>query len=707
MEKYSKICNCLIKFAYLVEQSIRMYFRIQILFLLFLFYLPAEAIRENTTLDSLRQELGMTVVKDSNALQVLLDQGALLLDEHPDSAGVLFEQVLQMAREVGNEAMQVEAKHYLSFLFNNQNQLSKSLELMNDLIQNHAEHLSLAQKVQIYGIMSDTYLNLGLIQESEEYLKKVLWNSDSATISFRNDILLRQAELHTDLGNTAKALDLAMTILEKVRLKPNCKAFDMSYLGKVFSKLEEYELAYEALERGLKCAQKEKDRLSICYFNLNLGWLEYLRGNFDSAVSFNEKVIEQLDGKNTYGLREFATGNLLATYVAMEAWEEAGGLIPYINSFYKGVEDLEFRHQIKESLALYYSHQGKFESAYRAQMETQSLKDSLDSKLWAQKLKKIEQDYLFEKEKQHYESERARQEASLRWRNALLICSTLFTGLLLYFFMVNRNKTKLKIRVNELLSQSNRTIRRENKELENMVALRDRLSSIISHDLRSSVGNVKTLSNMVNNLPLDEMEGKEYLKMIENQAAAAYELLENMLYWSKSQINELQVNPERLDLADLASREFNYSQEQAALKQIKLCLEFEPGTYHVRADKNMMGLVIRNIIGNALKFTKPHGKVDLRLSKQEGNIVLEIEDDGVGMTETMRLNILKGNNSESIAGTNNEKGSGLGLHLSHDFIQLNGGSLELFSTEGKGSLFRVYIPEYVSDMKTLLSAEEA
>ena len=258
------------------------------------------------------------------------------------------------------------------------------------------------------------------------------------------------------------------------------------------------------------------------------------------------------------------------------------------------------------------------------------------------------------------------------------------------------HKEELLIRVSHQISliAARRIIIRQTEELQRTISGRDKLYSVIAHDLRSPIGSIKMVLNMLLlNLPASSI-GKdmhEMLNMANRMTEEAFSLLDNLLKWTKSQIGRLNVVYQQFDLVPIIQGVIEIFSIAAELKNIRLRVEI-PDTLEVYADCDMMKTVIRNLISNAMKFTPEGGDITIRVRQDAQAAIVEVSDSGCGISKENQAKLMKPSTHFSTFGTKNEEGSGLGLLLCQDFATKNGGRLWFESEEGKGSTFSFSIP---------------
>lgn len=258
------------------------------------------------------------------------------------------------------------------------------------------------------------------------------------------------------------------------------------------------------------------------------------------------------------------------------------------------------------------------------------------------------------------------------------------------------NKEELIIRVTHQISlvAAKRLILSKTEELQRTIAGRDKLYSVIAHDLRSPMGSIKMVLNMlILNLPSEKIGAEMYelLTMANQTTEDVFSLLDNLLKWTKSQIGKLNVVYQDVDLVEVTDGVIEIFSMVASLKKIRIH-EMKPEKMMVNADIDMLKTVVRDLLSNAIKFSKENSEVLVKMEEVDGMAVVSVQDYGCGISEEGQKKLLHTDTHFSTFGTNNEEGSGLGLLLCKDFVVKNGGKLWFTSKEGEGSIFSFSIP---------------
>ncbi|TKC08265.1 PAS domain-containing sensor histidine kinase [Pedobacter polaris] len=228
-------------------------------------------------------------------------------------------------------------------------------------------------------------------------------------------------------------------------------------------------------------------------------------------------------------------------------------------------------------------------------------------------------------------------------------------------------------------------------ELEKLNQLKDRIFSIISHDLRGPLVNLSEVLKMIAKDQITSEEFKSLSPTLSKDIIYTTDLLENILHWSRSQLKGFGIKKELFNLRNLIINEINYHLPSATTKKIKIIHDVFPGEM-VYADVLMIQIVMRNVLNNAIKFCNVNSEIHITAAYQKNQTMLIcIQDNGVGIAEDVIDKIFKEENVTT-RGTLNEKGTGLGLIVCKDFMKRNDGDITVTSKVGEGAKFCITLP---------------
>lgn len=248
----------------------------------------------------------------------------------------------------------------------------------------------------------------------------------------------------------------------------------------------------------------------------------------------------------------------------------------------------------------------------------------------------------------------------------------------------------------EINASLEKLVDQRTKKLDELVSANSKFLSIIAHDLRgpfsSILGILELLKMSLHSSTINEIEG--YVDIVYNSTNNTLKLLDELLIWVISQNKEKSFNPVKINLYELLAEEIKSMIISARQKQISLNHTIEPNI-NVTADLQMVKTVLRNLIGNAIKYTNINGVISINAVRSKQFVEVAVIDDGIGLSSDDQKSLFRIESFHTTEGTNNEKGTGLGLLLCKEFIEMHGGNIWIESQPGRGSRFAFTLPEYI------------
>ncbi|MFA9388895.1 MAG: response regulator [Prolixibacteraceae bacterium] len=256
-------------------------------------------------------------------------------------------------------------------------------------------------------------------------------------------------------------------------------------------------------------------------------------------------------------------------------------------------------------------------------------------------------------------------------------------------------KKELMVRIKNHLDliNSKRKIKEQAKALQEANAFKDKLFSIIGHDLRSPLSSLKLTFDLIVSglIDIHDDDFMDTIVSLSKSTEEAYVLLENLLGWARSESGIIEIEPESINMKEMA---------ESTQRLLKLNLKNKVITFQIDiedriiawADNQMIKTVLRNLVSNAIKFTPNNGTISIQSIREDDKIITKISDTGVGIPPEHVEQLFKARGKIKTYGTNNEPGSGLGLILCHDFVEKNGGELTVSSVLNEGSTFSFSLP---------------
>jgi signal transduction histidine kinase len=467
----------------------------------------------------------------------------------------------------------------------------------------------------------------------------------SKDFRFHYDVRITLGEIALEQNDYQKAIDYFRTIEDL----PSNKRYDFNAgeffhnFGLSYFHLQQYNKAQKYLLKGVHIQEKEKDTFGLIESYMDIANLYYEQYQDALAIPYFEKAYQLSKHVNNFELKQNAALNMAV------------------------VE--ENRKHYKEALV------------YRAEYET--WRDSLtdQNKVWD--IAQLEKQFAVKEKQKEVDVLATENELKVAERNGFIYVAVLLAVLLgtgVYFYRLNVKRSNI--------------IFAQKTELDELNAAKDKLFSIVSHDLRSSVNALKTSNtNLQSNLETKNYSELNHLLQTNSAIAnGAYNLLDNLLHWALLQTEQSYFKQESLRLFALVEQvAYNYKH-----LMLEKNIEFEqavPKSTVVFADPESLKIVLRNLFDNAIKFSKEGGKIAVYVRSDADLVELVVEDTGLGMSETTRLNLLK--TSAQPAKKQHEElvGTGLGLQLCKSMIAKNGGMFAIESEEQVGTKMIVSLPK--------------
>jgi signal transduction histidine kinase len=418
----------------------------------------------------------------------------------------------------------------------------------------------------------------------------------------------------------------------------------------------EQELAKEYYLRGLYLANQGDDQHTAGTVYVNLGSLFGEMGNQDTALYYLHRALQIAQQR---GFRD----------LELEVYEELAEL-----------------HANKGSYASAYNWMVRYDTLYKAIFNEDQTKEIM-------RLRSMYEQEINEQEIQQLQSETQVQ----KMLNKLFISFIVIIVALAIIIAVNLRSKK---HTNQMLAERNlqisnaiQKLSESENELQKLNKSKDRIFSVVAHDLRNPVAAVTGFSELLYD-NFDEFPAetqKEYLLQILQGTQRIQNLLENLLIWARSQMKAVKYEPETIQLQELLNECVREIQANLDHKKVD-CLLLVEATCTVFADKAMMHTVFRNLIINAIKFSFPGGKIRITSESTEKHCKIMVSDEGIGIQPEIQEKLFSTNNVVSTPGTTGESGSGLGLVICKEFLERNQGSIQVESEPGNGATFIVSLP---------------
>ncbi len=552
--------------------------------------------------------------------------------------------------------------------------------------------------------------------------------------------------LEISRGNYDTGLQLslsALKVFEEHQL-PDELSIAYNNLAEAYSNTQQIDQALEFNFKALQVREQLGDSLGIKTTTKNIAQLYSKRREHRRAIEFYEKLLSLIDPEKEQNLRgdilpkigdeylQFNDFNKAAEYLVEglkfnRSVNNKNGIISALNSLghlnlkqdkiklaeiqlneaYGLVLGSEDKQELLKNYRLQKeldSTKGAFQSAFQWQSRYYTLKSELEKSKIAQipeNIVGLNGDVLADSDVTSPSQENidALKTNSLKVKNlkmylyGLIILLIIASSLLI--FQLSKRKKDIRLveeykHKTEQFRERNETISKQITDLEEINKVKDRLFSIVSHDLKDSISSIKGFIDLLREEGISQEEFYELIPELSENADNASLLLFNLLNWSKTQMQNLEPNPELFNIQDVFHTKIALIEQKVEEKRIALIDESQKD--FIYADKSMIEIVIQNLLTNAVKFSRVGDMITISNKDHHGNALICVEDTGVGIAKE-NLEKLFQNNAFTTMGTKNEKGTGLGLSICKELVELNNGRIWVESTVNLGTKFYVELPK--------------
>ena len=541
------------------------------------------------------------------------------------------------------------------------------------------------EKIFTYLAMARVFEEVGDTYKSLEFLKLAQRLSEQENnLTIQALILTETGRVKAAHGNIDEAFDDYELALDYARQlnQPGHEADALIHTGQLLTRKKKTSEALSSYKRALAIYRSEKDKMNEAVALNEVGEMYRVMKNYERSLANHVAALEIYQAlKDDNGLAQ-SYNNIGVLYFDQKNFKRA------ISNLELGLEsgrDAQAQDQVQKSydfLSQCYKELNDFKKALQYRESFLTIHDFIQNERNERQLLEAQNRYTMEKQDMQInklEGDREQREKVIEAQNELrnililLIAFGLIIGILvLYLYFLKR---------------------RSNRKLEELNATKDKLFSIIGHDLKGPLNSLTSFSYLL--LHHIDSISKDEIKMlsvdIDKSLKNLFNLLENLLEWSRSQTGSIDFKPEEFDLAVVLKENEELLKGQAQNKKITIINENKI-SLPVKVHRHSINTVVRNLLSNAIKFTNEGGSITLATEEKGNQFIISVTDTGVGMSpeEIQKLFLL--GTKHSTLGTAKEKGTGLGLLLCKEFVEKNGGTIHVESKEGMGSRFYFTVP---------------
>ncbi len=583
--------------------------------------------------------------------------------------------------------------YYLAYSDENEALVNYNKSVQYSLIANNYRILG-----AVYSSLSNMFRISGSYEKALEFLYK---SRDNYTLSGFQDgiawVNYMTGTLYSTIGlfeEAEKSFKEALEIyLKLAAIDGNMNGVAICYdqLGVINTDMNNEELARNYNQDALNLHTQSGSKFGISNSLKYLARIEYFSENYDAALIYLDSSLTIK--RTTNEQKGYASIYELFGLIFIENNEYSRA----IDSLEMGLYHAHLNNQLKnimnmnKHLAKIYNSLGQYDKAYNYKSHEVSIADSIYNSNITRNMLQLETLYKIEQKEdqiKQLEQENFIQELSLfretNLRNFLI--GILFLLSIIIFMVVYLYRAK---------QRANIELAKSKKQVDEINATKDKFFSIISHDLRSPFNSILGLSNLLkeNSRKYDADKMEKIISAIYKSSHASYALLNNLLEWSRTQTGSIKFSPESFILIDVVKDVMDLLSNNAAQKDVHV--SYETKSLSLYADKNMIHTILRNLVSNAIKYSKPGGRIQINYNQDDTQTLISVTDSGIGIDQASINRLFRIEDTYQIDGTAGEKGTGLGLIICKEFIDMHHGKIWVDSELGKGSTFHFTIPDVI------------
>lgn len=648
-----------------------------------------------TTEKQLRDSLSLA--KDDNAKIGLLIKLSKAVNAHsPDSAMLLAQNAMVLAKRSENEKNIARSYRAVARVFYTQGRYSPAIEnYKTAFIHSQRIHDSVLLATELDDI-GRSYRRIGDSKQALQYFQQGL--DIASAVKDRGmvgEIYNNMALVLNDTGDDSLALQYyqkSLAIAEDLK-DTSSIILGLNNIGYQYFRMKNIQKEEESYLKALALVEKTKDlkMYGITYDNIGSMWAD--KGDMQKAFVYFQKALayERKTGVKVYIAEELKS--LTEICIKMKNYQMA---LKYANEGFKLSEEIqsaELKAVAAKNLAIAFEKLRQFEQSLHYFKIANTISDSLNSIEKTKVVSNLASRYELTKKESEIKAlsfEKEVQKTELQLQNrikyGLIIFLLIVSGLLVVAIYQYRERQK----ANDQLVIWSRAVDQKNQQLGKLNKVKDKIFSSIAHDIKSPLSSIQGLLGLMNTNLLTPEEFQKLIVELSARVNTTTSLLENLLNWSRNQIATAKANPIKTNIRGLAEECITLYHTNSIEKNITFSNSISSDTF-IYADEEMIRIVLRNLISNAIKFTKTNGEVKVDASVDKNFVTVSVADTGIGISTTDLANIFSFEGKSS-PGTAQEKGTGLGLILCKEFIEKNGGKIWVESTLGKGSVFSFTVP---------------
>lgn len=480
------------------------------------------------------------------------------------------------------------------------------------------------------------------------------------------------------MNNNKKTLEYYYKALELLKSNPDIRSLCNTYnnIGITHGSMGNMDSAGMYIDKALKRSNKS-DLVDVYIYSLmNMAIVYQHKKNNATAISYLNEALELARRKKLNAEITRILINIASVIGSGNRINDALDTLNIALPIALEVGDKIMLDDLYTIMAELYEMQGNYKKANEVLKREKQITDSMYSVGKTKEIANLQAMYELEQSNNKLKEMSLTIEADKQRRNVLIAIAASLVAIVVTIGVYLQKTRKLY----EIVSKQKEELSETNK-------VKDKLFSILGHDLRGPVGSIATVIDLLNDKDISEAEKKEMLSMLQTQTQYTMATLDTLLLWGKTQIADNQIHQEKINADVYVQNNLNLLQYELKNKQIQIVNETKENSM-VYADKAQFDFVVRNLLTNAVKYSEQGGTITIGVeySSNEGYTTLMVKDNGVGMSEEQSKHLFRGY-GVTTPGTDNEVGTGIGLMLCHEFVTANGGKIWVDSKVGEGTTF--------------------
>jgi len=590
---------------------------------------------------------------DTSMAKIYLAMAGYYLHKNSDSTILFSTKCLALYLGGKDEKVVVKAHIHKGIGLENKGKYAEAL-------QSYVEALRISERLNFKGLTAHVYSDIGILYTHTEdyshaldYYKKALtvkWDKNDpdslpAFMTLLNIATVYRKRQQIDSSNIVSLEALAIARIRKDSLGAAILLYN---IGDAYAAIKNPEKALPYIKESMELSKGIGDSEGVAFCNNSLGIIYQSLHEYKKSILNTDASIRQAKAMGMYEIEILADSTQYINYETLKNYR----------------------------LALYYRN---------AQL---SVKDSLASVEKDKEINSIRQNYEIEKKQQQIDLLSKENENNKLKRDITLYVAILVTTLLVSVFFAYRRINKLR----KILEGQNKAMGAQNETLQEINETKNKLFSIIGHDLKGPFGSFKGLLELIQNNQVTEEESKLYLTKLYAGFTETFQLLDKLLIWANTQMKGMQINAVTFNCWQIVNQNIRLIAIRANEKKITIETNETKEPIHAVADMYTVDIVLRNLLENAVKFSNSAGLIKVLLTKEGAFVKIAVEDNGQGMDVNTQAKLFNKLNFHTTRGTAGEKGSGLGLHITKELVEKNGGAIWFESALGSGTTFYFTLP---------------